>query len=86
MATAKQEDSDRFFETIEHGMAILDGELKSLARGGVFNGETASLHVPTASPRPRLGHLPRAIDHRRRQPLSSSPMARQKEQQARRCR
>ncbi len=40
MATLKQEE-DRFFETIEHGMAILDGELKSLARGGVFNGETA---------------------------------------------
>ncbi|QLQ26122.1 MAG: alanine--tRNA ligase [Dechloromonas sp.] len=40
MATLKQEE-DRFFETIEHGMAILDGELKSLAKGGVFNGETA---------------------------------------------
>jgi alanyl-tRNA synthetase len=40
MATLKQEE-DRFFETIEHGMAILDGELKSLGEGGVFNGETA---------------------------------------------
>jgi alanyl-tRNA synthetase len=40
MATLKQEE-DRFFETIEHGMAILDGELKSLGKGGVFNGETA---------------------------------------------
>ncbi len=40
MATLKQEE-DRFFETIEHGMAILEGELKSLAKGGVFNGETA---------------------------------------------
>ena len=40
IATLKQEE-DRFFETIEHGMAILDGELKALGEGGVFNGETA---------------------------------------------
>ncbi|WP_153111881.1 alanine--tRNA ligase [Propionivibrio limicola] len=40
MATLKQEE-DRFFETIEHGMAILEGELKALSEGGVFNGETA---------------------------------------------
>ena len=40
IATLKQEE-DRFFETIEHGMVILDGELKALGEGGVFNGETA---------------------------------------------
>jgi alanyl-tRNA synthetase len=40
MATLKQEE-DRFFETIEHGMATLEGELKTLGEGGVFNGETA---------------------------------------------
>ncbi len=40
IATLKQEE-DRFFETIEHGMAILENELKSLPEGGVFNGETA---------------------------------------------
>jgi alanyl-tRNA synthetase len=41
MATLKQEE-DRFFETIEHGMAILEGELAGRsAAGGVFNGETA---------------------------------------------
>ncbi len=39
-AMLKQEE-DRFFETIEHGMAILDGELKLLGAGGVLNGETA---------------------------------------------
>jgi alanyl-tRNA synthetase len=39
-ATLKQEEN-RFFETIEHGMAILDGELKALGAGGVLNGETA---------------------------------------------
>ncbi|MDS4013210.1 MAG: alanine--tRNA ligase [Candidatus Accumulibacter sp.] len=31
----------RFFETIEHGMSILEGELAALAGRGVFNGETA---------------------------------------------
>ncbi|MEO1750541.1 alanine--tRNA ligase [Thiofaba sp. EF100] len=40
MATLKQEE-DRFFETIEHGMAILEGELAALGQGGVLNGETA---------------------------------------------
>lgn len=37
-ATLKQEE-DRFFETIENGMAILEAELKSTK--GIFNGETA---------------------------------------------
>lgn len=37
-ATLKQEE-DRFFETIENGMAILDAELKETK--GQFNGETA---------------------------------------------
>ncbi len=40
MATLAQEE-ERFFETIEHGMAILEGELESLGAGGVFSGETA---------------------------------------------
>ncbi|WP_374692456.1 alanine--tRNA ligase [Accumulibacter sp.] len=31
----------RFFETIEHGMGILEGELAALAGNGVFNGQTA---------------------------------------------
>ncbi|WP_186407473.1 alanine--tRNA ligase [Candidatus Accumulibacter aalborgensis] len=31
----------RFFETIEHGMSILDGELAALDGKGVFNGATA---------------------------------------------
>ncbi len=42
MATLKQEE-DRFFETIEHGMAIVEGELAALkaAGNGIFNGDTA---------------------------------------------
>ncbi|MGK0673689.1 MAG: alanine--tRNA ligase [Halothiobacillaceae bacterium] len=40
MATLKQEE-ERFFETIEHGMALLESELRTLGEGGVFNGETA---------------------------------------------
>ncbi|MGE5386832.1 MAG: alanine--tRNA ligase [Betaproteobacteria bacterium] len=36
-------EEERFFATIEHGMAILDGELAEMAKTGtaVFNGETA---------------------------------------------
>jgi alanyl-tRNA synthetase len=42
MDVLKQEE-DRFFATIEHGMAILEAELESMAKSGVvvFNGETA---------------------------------------------
>ncbi|MBI2277535.1 MAG: alanine--tRNA ligase [Dechloromonas sp.] len=42
MAMLKQEE-DRFFATIENGMAILEGELAEMAATGVtvFNGETA---------------------------------------------
>ena len=36
----KQEE-DRFFSTIEHGMAILEGELAAMNGKGIFNGETA---------------------------------------------
>ncbi|ABE48838.1 alanine--tRNA ligase [Methylobacillus flagellatus] len=38
-----RQEEDRFFETIEHGMAILEAELEEMAKTGnhVFNGETA---------------------------------------------
>ena len=36
----KQEE-ERFFSTIEHGMAILEGELSAMGGKGVFNGDTA---------------------------------------------
>ncbi|MDR0380193.1 MAG: alanine--tRNA ligase, partial [Candidatus Accumulibacter sp.] len=34
-------EEERFFTTIEHGMAILESELATMADKGVFNGETA---------------------------------------------
>ncbi len=34
-------EEERFFETIAHGMDILDGALTSLPKGGVLDGETA---------------------------------------------
>jgi alanyl-tRNA synthetase len=42
MEILKQEE-ERFFTTIEHGMAILDAEISEIAlqRGKIFNGETA---------------------------------------------
>jgi alanyl-tRNA synthetase len=35
------QEEERFFETIEHGMGILEATLKSLPAGGVFDGELA---------------------------------------------
>ncbi len=40
MDTLRQEE-ERFFETIEHGMGILEATLKSLPADGVFDGELA---------------------------------------------
>ena len=36
-----RQEEERFFSTIEHGMAILESELAALDGKGVFNGETA---------------------------------------------
>ncbi|OZA11140.1 MAG: alanine--tRNA ligase, partial [Hydrogenophilales bacterium 17-62-8] len=36
-----RQEEERFFETIEHGMGILDSALKSLPAGGTFDGELA---------------------------------------------
>ncbi len=36
-----RQEEERFFVTIEHGMAILEGELAAMGGKGVFNGETA---------------------------------------------
>ncbi|MBK7423532.1 MAG: alanine--tRNA ligase [Propionivibrio sp.] len=36
-----RQEEERFFTTIEHGMAILEGELAAMGGQGTFNGETA---------------------------------------------
>jgi alanyl-tRNA synthetase len=36
-----RQEEERFFETIEHGMAILESELAATPKGQLFNGETA---------------------------------------------
>ena len=36
-----RQEEERFFETIEHGMGILDATLKTLPAGGIFDGELA---------------------------------------------
>jgi alanyl-tRNA synthetase len=36
-----RQEEERFFETIEHGMGILEAALKALPAGGVFDGELA---------------------------------------------
>jgi alanyl-tRNA synthetase len=36
-----RQEEERFFETIEHGMGILESQLKALPAGGIFDGELA---------------------------------------------
>ena len=36
-----RQEEERFFETIEHGMGILEATLKTLPAGGTFDGELA---------------------------------------------
>jgi alanyl-tRNA synthetase len=72
MATLKQEE-DRFFETIEHGMAIVEAELAALKAAGnkVFNGDTAfKLHDTYGFPLDLTQDIwARARHHRRRASL-----------------
>ncbi|MDD2893961.1 MAG: alanine--tRNA ligase [Halothiobacillaceae bacterium] len=80
MATLKQEE-DRFFETIEHGTAILDGELKALASGGIFNGETAfKLHDTYGFPLDLTQDICREHGIQVDSAAFDAAMARQKEQ------
>ncbi|MDE2441189.1 MAG: alanine--tRNA ligase, partial [Betaproteobacteria bacterium] len=80
VATLKQEE-DRFFETIEHGMAILDSELKSLTGGGVFNGETAfKLHDTYGFPLDLTQDICREHEITVDAAAFDAAMARQKEQ------
>ncbi|MGD9888573.1 MAG: alanine--tRNA ligase [Halothiobacillaceae bacterium] len=80
IATLKQEE-DRFFETIEHGMAILEGELKALSEGGVFDGETAfKLHDTYGFPLDLTADICREHGIQVDTAAFDAAMARQKEQ------
>jgi len=78
----KQEE-DRFFSTIEHGMAILEAELEVMEKAGisVFNGETAfKLHDTYGFPLDLTADICRERQMRVDSAAFDAAMARQKEQ------
>ena len=71
----------RFFETIEHGMSILEGELGTLAGQGVFNGTTAfKLHDTFGFPLDLTADICRERGVRVDVAAFDAAMAQQKEQ------
>ncbi len=82
MDVLKQEE-DRFFTTIEHGMAILEGELAAMEQAGVkvFNGETAfKLHDTFGFPLDLTADICRERSMTVDAAAFDAAMARQKEQ------
>ncbi len=82
MSVLRQEE-ERFFETIEHGMAILEAELAEMARSGssVFNGETAfKLHDTYGFPLDLTADICRERNVTVDSAAFDAAMARQKEQ------
>jgi alanyl-tRNA synthetase len=82
IATLKQEE-DRFFATIENGMAILEGELADMSARGVkvFNGETAfKLHDTYGFPLDLTADVCREREVTVDAAAFDAAMARQKEQ------
>ena len=82
VATLKQEE-DRFFETIEHGMAIVESELAALKAAGnkTFNGDTAfKLHDTYGFPLDLTQDICREHDITVDAAAFDAAMARQKEQ------
>ena len=82
MEVLKQEE-ERFFATIENGMAILDAELAAMASAGVtvFNGETAfKLHDTFGFPLDLTADVCRERDVTVDSAAFDAAMARQKEQ------
>ena len=78
----KQEE-DRFFETIENGMAIVEAELAEMAKAGnkVFNGETAfKLHDTYGFPLDLTADICRERDVSVDAAAFDAAMSRQKEQ------
>ncbi|HET7775599.1 MAG TPA: alanine--tRNA ligase, partial [Azospira sp.] len=82
MDVLKQEE-ERFFATIEHGMAILEAELAGMVEAGttVFNGETAfKLHDTYGFPLDLTADICRERNFTVDAPAFDAAMARQKEQ------
>jgi alanyl-tRNA synthetase len=82
MDMLKQEE-ERFFATIEHGMAILEGELAEMAKNSVtvFNGETAfKLHDTYGFPLDLTADICRERKITVDSAAFDAAMARQKEQ------
>jgi alanyl-tRNA synthetase len=80
MDILKQEE-ERFFATIENGMAILEAELASLTEGAVFNGETAfKLHDTYGFPLDLTADVCRERGVSVDDAAFNAAMARQKEQ------
>jgi alanyl-tRNA synthetase len=78
-----RQEEERFFETIEHGMAILDAELAEMAKTGntVFNGETAfKLHDTYGFPLDLTADICRERNVTVDSTAFDAAMARQKEQ------
>ncbi|SNS02566.1 alanyl-tRNA synthetase [Methylobacillus rhizosphaerae] len=76
-------EEDRFFETIEHGMAILETELEEMTKTGskVFNGETAfKLHDTFGFPLDLTADVCREREVSVDSAAFDAAMARQKEQ------
>jgi alanyl-tRNA synthetase len=76
-------EEERFFATIEHGMAILEAELAEMAKAGakVFNGETAfKLHDTYGFPLDLTADICRERDMTVDDAAFNAAMARQKEQ------
>jgi len=81
-ATLKQEE-DRFFATIEHGMAILDAELAAMSAANItrFSGETAfKLHDTYGFPLDLTADICRERNFSVDSPAFDIAMARQKDQ------
>ena len=83
IAEVLKQEEDRFFETIEHGMAILEAELAEMAKAGntTFNGETAfKLHDTYGFPLDLTADMCRERDVTVDAAAFDAAMSRQKEQ------
>ncbi|QWT45108.1 alanine--tRNA ligase [Azospira inquinata] len=83
IAQVLRTEEERFFETIEHGMGILEGELAAMAQSGntVFNGETAfKLHDTYGFPLDLTADVCRERNVTVDEAAFDAAMARQKEQ------